>query len=475
MQKDFLWGGAIAAHQVEGAYDEAGKGLSIADVMTKGDVDTPREITDGVLPTKYYPNHQAIDFYHHYQEDVDLFAEMNFKCLRISIAWSRIFPNGDETEPNEAGLEFYDQLFAYMKERQIEPVVTLSHFEMPYYLVEHYGGWRNRRMIEFFTRFAKVVIERYQNLVKYWLTFNEINNQSLTENPIFAFTNSGLIFKDGDKRDQLMYQAAHYEFVAAAKVVQFAHQLNSNLMVGCMVAASPYYPNTCNPEDILKAQAMNRGQYFFSDVQAWGYYPKYILKHWEKSGIKLDITDDDLKTIAAETVDYIGFSYYLTSTVSSDPKLEKIGSGNAAGTDTVLNPYLKKSAWGWTIDPLGLRYYLNEMTDRYHLPLFIVENGYGAKDHISADGKIHDDDRINYLKEHIIQMKKAIEEDGAEVLGYTVWGCIDLVSFTTGEMKKRYGMIYVDVDDNGKGSFKRSKKDSFDWYQKVIATNGEEL
>lgn len=475
MKSNFLWGGALAAHQVEGAYDKDGKGLSIADVMTAGTKDQARKITDGIKKGVYYPNHQAINFYTNYKEDIDRFADLGLKSLRVSIAWTRIFPTGEEQSPNDKGLEFYHQLFSYMRKKNIEPMVTLSHFEMPYYLVKKYGGWRSRKMIDYFVKFSKVCLDEFSDEVKYWLTFNEINNQSLTENPLFAFTNSGIIFKEGEDRDEVVYQAAMYEFVAGAKVVQYAHSLQKSLKVGCVVAASPYYPNTPNPQDILKAQRMNELQYFYSDVQARGYVPELIKKIWERNNYKLDITSKDLDGIKKGTVDYLGITYYLTSTVSADQTIQKVGSGNAAGNDTVENPYLKRSQWGWTIDPAGLRYYLNEIYHRYHLPIFIVENGLGAIDKIEKDEKIHDDYRISYLRDHILEMKKATEEDGVDVIGYDVWSPIDLVSFTTGEMKKRYGLIYVDYDNEGKGSGERINKDSFAWYKKAIETNGEKL
>lgn len=475
MKDNFLWGGAEAAHQVEGAYKVDGKGLSIADVLTSGTAKSPRLITDGILPNKYYPNHEAIDFYHRYESDVKLMAEMGFKCFRTSIAWTRIFPNGDDEIPNEQGLRFYDRLFDLLNSNGIKPVVTLSHFEMPLHLVNEYGGWRSRKLIDLFVRFATICFKRYHSKVEYWLTFNEINNQSLTENPLFAYTNSGIKFKPNENREQVVYQASHYEFVASAMAVQVAHQIDASLKVGCMVAASPFYPNKPMPDDILKAQWMNRRQYFYSDVQCRGFYPEYIKKYWDREGISLDITQDDLSELKAGTVDYIGFSYYLSSTVSSEDSVERVGSGNAAGVDTVENPYLTRSEWGWQIDPKGLRYYINEMTDRYSLPLFIVENGLGARDTIDVDGKIHDKYRIDYLQSHIKQMEIAIEQDGANIIGYTVWGCIDPVSFTTGQMSKRYGMIYVDLDDAGHGSLNRMKKDSFFWYKQVIQNNGVSL
>lgn len=473
MKKDFLWGGAVAAHQIEGAFQQDSKGLSIADVMTIGTKDTVRKITDGIKKREYYPNHRAIDFYRHYREDIDKFAELGLKSLRTSIAWTRIFPTSDEETPNKEGLEFYHELFSYMRKKNIEPMVTLSHFEIPYALVKKYGGWRNRKMIDLFVKFSQVCLDEFSDDVKYWLTFNEINNQSLTENPIFAFTNSGIIFKDGEDREKVIYQAAMYEFIASAKVVQYAHSLNKDVKIGGVIAASPYYPNTPNPKDILKAQRMNELQYFYSDVQVHGYIPELIIKIWQRHNYKLDITANDLEELKRGTIDYLGITYYLTSTVSADKNIDKVGSGNAAGSDTVENPYLKRSQWGWTIDPTGLRFCLNELYHRYHLPIFIVENGLGAIDKVTKDKKIHDNYRILYLKDHILEMEKAIEKDGVDVIGYDVWSPIDLVSFTTGEMKKRYGLIYVNYDDKGNGDGERIKKDSFYWYKQVIKSNGK--
>lgn len=473
MRKDFLWGGAVAAHQVEGGYDKGHKGLSIADVLTAGDVHTPREITDGIQEGKFYPNHEGIKFYDHYKEDIQMFREMGFKCLRTSIAWSRIFPKGDEKDPNEEGLKFYDDLFDCMLENGMQPVITLSHFEMPYYLVKEYGGWRNRRMIDFFYNFCKVVLDRYQNKVKYWMTFNEINNQMLVENDLYPFTNSGIIFEKDEDRLPVVYQAVHYQFVASALVTEYAHKLNSNIQMGCCVAATPNYPNSANPDDILLAQSEDRKLLMFTDVQIRGHYPNYLLNEWKNNGYKFDITDPDLEVMAKGTVDYLGFTYYMSNTVSADPNVKKLGD-DLQGNYAVDNQYLKTTDWGWAIDPKGLRYIMNMYQDRYEIPMFIVENGFGYADKFE-DGKIHDQNRIEYLKAHIEEMKKAIEEDGCDCIGYTVWGCIDPISFTTGEMKKRYGFIYVDRNNDGSGSYKRYKKDSFYWYKKVIETNGEEL
>ncbi|MDI2979549.1 6-phospho-beta-glucosidase [Clostridioides difficile] len=473
--QEFLWGGAVAAHQVEGGYNKGGKGISIADVMTAGTHTISRKITDGVIEGLNYPNHEAINFYENCKEDIRLFAEMGYKCFRTSIAWTRIFPKGDESTPNEDGLKFYDDLFDELLKYNIEPVITLSHFEMPYHLVKNYGGWRNRKLIDFFVNFCEVVMNRYKDKVKYWMTFNEINNQSITTNPIYAFTNSGIIYEEQEDKEEVMYQAVHYEFVASAKVVKIGHEINPEFKIGCMVAAMPSYPYSCNPEDMIKFVESNREQLMFTDVHVRGHYPRHTLKLWERKNYNLDITEEDKKILKEGIVDFIGCSYYLTTVVTADKTMKTTGNDSAGKADVVENPYLKTSDWGWNIDPVGLRFYLNQLYDKYELPIFIVENGFGAEDVLKSDNTVDDDYRIEYLASHIREMKNAIEIDGVDVIGYTVWGCIDPVSFTTGEMKKRYGFIYVDKNNDGSGTLKRYKKKSFDWYKKVIKFNGEIL
>ncbi|EGT4035203.1 6-phospho-beta-glucosidase [Clostridioides difficile] len=473
--QEFLWGGAVAAHQVEGGYNKGGKGISIADVMTAGTHTISRKITDGIIEGLNYPSHEAINFYENYKEDIRLFAEMGYKCFRTSIAWTRIFPNGDESIPNEDGLKFYDDLFDELLKYNIEPVITLSHFEMPYHLVKNYGGWRNRKLIDFFVNFCEVVMSRYKDKVKYWMTFNEINNQSITTNPIYAFTNSGIIYEEQEDKEEVMYQAVHYEFVASAKVVKIGHEINPEFKIGCMVAAMPSYPYSCNPEDMIKFVESNREQLMFTDVHVRGHYPRNTLKLWERKNYNLDITEEDKKILKEGIVDFIGCSYYLTTVVTADKTMKTTGNDSAGKADVVENPYLKTSDWGWNIDPVGLRFYLNQLYDKYELPIFIVENGFGAEDILKSDNTVDDDYRIEYLANHIREMKNAIEIDGVDVIGYTVWGCIDPVSFTTGEMKKRYGFIYVDKNNDGSGTLKRYKKKSFYWYKKVIKFNGEIL
>ena len=476
-REGFLWGGAVAAHQLEGGWNEGGKGVSIADVMTVGGYGKPRRITKGVVAGENYPNHEAIDFYHRYKEDVKLFADMGFKAFRTSIAWTRIFPNGDETQPNEEGLKFYDDLFDELLKYNIEPVITLSHFEMPYNLVTKYGAWRNRKLIDFFVRYAEVCFKRYKDKVKYWMTFNEINNQASIDVPFMGFVNSGIIFKDEPNPWQSLFQAAHYELVASAKTVKIGHAINPDFKIGCMIGYEPTYPLTCRPEDMVLAMKDMHKRHFFSDVHCRGHYPSYATTEWERRNLDLDITEDDLKILQEGTVDYLAFSYYKTNIVTTDKS--KIDKDNKDEFSTgVDNPYLKKTDWGWAIDPKGIRYTLDILSERYELPLMIVENGIGlheTRENEQSDGMIHDDKRIAYFQAHIEQMKKAVEEDGVDLWGYMPWGCIDLVSAGTGEMEKRYGFIYVDKDNQGKGTLDRKPKKSFYWYKKVIASNGEDL
>ncbi|AYV67978.1 6-phospho-beta-glucosidase [Niallia circulans] len=476
MPKDFLWGGALAAHQFEGGWNQGGKGPSVVDVMTAGAHGVPRKITDLIEEEQFYPNHEAIDFYHRYKEDIALFAEMGLKCLRTSIGWSRIFPKGDELEPNEEGLRFYDQVFDELLKYGIQPVITLSHFEMPLHLARKYGGFRNRKVVDCFVRFAEACFHRYKDKVKYWMTFNEINNQMDVSNPLFLWTNSGVTVKEGENAKEVMYQTAHHELVASALAVSIGKKINPDFQIGAMVSHIPIYPFSSNPEDVMLAEEEMRQRYFFPDVQVRGYYPSYALKEFEREGYSITMEPEDAEILHNGTVDYLGFSYYMSTTVKSDVKNNNSGDiVNGALPNAVENPYIKASDWGWSIDPTGLRYVLNRLYDRYQIPLFIVENGFGAIDTVEADGSIHDKERIAYLKAHIEALEKAVMYDGVDLIGYTPWGIIDIVSFTTGEMKKRYGMIYVDRDNQGKGTMSRSKKASFYWYQEVIKSNGEKL
>lgn len=470
--KDFLWGGAVAAHQLEGAWNVGGKGISIADVMSAGTRDVPRKITDGIIAGENYPNHEAINFYHTYKEDIALFKELGLRCFRTSIAWTRIFPNGDDEEPNEDGLKFYDDLFDECLRQGIEPVVTLSHFEMPYHLVKEYGGFRNRKCIEFFVRFAEVCFKRYKDKVKYWMTFNEINNQANYFTDHAPFTDSGIVYTSDDNREEVMYQAAHYELVASAKAVKIGHEINPDLQIGCMIAMCPIYPLSCDPQDMMMSMSAMHKRLYYTDVHVRGRYPGYITSNWKRKGFHMDVTEEDLKVLKQSCVDYIGLSYYMSFTVKY-PKGNTYYDYNEEEM-LVKNPYVEASKWGWQIDPVGFRYSLNWLYDRYQLPMFVVENGYGEIDKLEA-GNVHDDYRIQYLGNHIKEMEKAMNEDGVELIGYTSWSPIDIVSASTGELKKRYGLIYVDKNDDGSGTLKRYKKDSFAWYQQLIKSNGKDL
>ena len=474
---NFLWGGATAANQCEGAYDVDGRGLSSVDVIPAGP--DRMKVARGERkmlecePGYDYPSHEAIDMYHHYKEDIALFAEMGFKCYRLSIAWTRILPNGDDDTPNEAGINFYRSLFEECRKYGIEPLVTIDHFDTPIALIKKFGGWRDRRMIDAFMKYCRVIFTSYKDLVKYWLTFNEIN--MLLH---MSFMGAGLVFDENEQAEQVKYKAAHHELIASAKAVQLVHEIIPDSKVGCMLAAGNFYPYSCNPDDIFDAQEKDRDNYFFTDIQVRGKYPVWALKRMERAGIDVNniFADGDAETLANGTVDFVAFSYYCTRCTTADPEIFRLHAkpGNAVFR-SVINPYLKNTEWGWQIDPLGLRVTANSLYDRYNKPLFVVENGLGAVDKISEDGKIHDDYRIDYLRRHLLALRDAITEDGIPVMGFTAWGCIDLVSASSGEMRKRYGFIYVDKDDEGNGTLKRIRKDSFDWYKKVIASSGASL
>ena len=475
MPEDFLWGGATAANQCEGAYDQGGRGLSSVDVIPFGPDRMP--VARGLVkmldcgPEHAYPAHEAIDMYHHYKEDIALFAEMGFKCYRMSISWTRILPGGDDETPNEEGLAFYDSLFDECLRHNIQPVVTICHFDTPIALIKKYGGWKDRRMVGAFTHYCRILFERFGKKVKYWLTFNEIN--MLLH---MSFMGAGIYFEEGEDREQVKYQAAHHELIASARAVKLAHEMMPGCMVGCMLAAGQFYPYTCAPADVYEAMERDRDNYFFIDVQARGAYPVWAKKRMERAGVRLSMEPGDEAELAEGVVDFISMSYYCSRCISADPEVLKNHSrgGNAVFT-SVVNPHLPSSEWGWQIDPLGLRVTLNSLYDRYQKPLFIVENGLGANDVVEPDGSIHDPYRVDYMRAHIRAMLEAVNEDGVPLLGYTSWGCIDLVSASTGEMRKRYGMIYVDKQDDGSGTLRRMKKDSFYWYKNVIASNGEDL
>ena len=476
-RKDFYWGGATAANQYEGAWDVDGKGASISDHCTNGSHTTPKRVTVDFEEGTLYPSREATDFYHHYKEDIALAAEMGFKIFRMSINWSRIFPTGMELEPNEKGLEFYDKVFDELNKYGIEPLVTISHYEIPYGLVESYNGWYGRECIECFERYCKTIFTRYQNKVKYWLTFNEINSGTM---PMGAILSLGCVkgyngpINEVPDEKQIRFQGLHHQFVASAKVIKYAHENYPQFKMGNMTLFATKYPYTCNPDDILKTQKENRTMnWFVSDVHARGYYPSYMDRFFEENGIDTSyILEGDAEILKEGTIDFYTFSYYMSTCESDDPEVVSKAAGNLVGG--IANPYLKASDWGWQIDPKGLRYTLNEIYDRYQLPMMVVENGLGAYDKLEEDGTIHDSYRIDYLRQHIDQMHEAVK-DGVDLIGYTPWGWIDVVSASTGEMAKRYGFVYVNKYDDGTGDLGRRKKDSFFWYKKVIASNGNDL
>lgn len=460
----FLWGGAIAANQAEGAYNEDGKGFSIQDFLSNG---VTRPLDPELNPQNL--KLEGIDFYHRYREDIQMFAEMGFQVLRFSIAWTRIFPNGNEEKPNEAGLQFYEEVIDCCLSHGIEPLITLSHYETPYFLTKSYDGWRNRALVDYFDSFCRTVFTRYQGKVKYWLTFNEIN--ALWNFPLMG---AGVMTQKDCLSKQDLFQIAHHELVASAQAVKTAHEIDPQMQVGNMVLGIYNYPMTSNPKDTLAVLEADKNLNYFMDVQARGYYPDWIKREWQRYNATIEMEPDDLELLK-NTVDFISFSYYMSRCVSATPEKYQQGKGNM--TNVLKNPYLDETEWGWEIDPDGLRILLNRFSHLYQLPLFIVENGLGAVDQlIEIDGELTvvDDYRINYLNDHLSAVAKAID-DGVNVLGYTMWGCIDLVSASTAEMKKRYGFIYVDRNDDGTGSLKRYRKKSFDWYREVIATNGSPI
>lgn len=461
---DFLWGGAVAANQCEGAFDVDGKGLSIQDVLPKGIMAPVTE-----LPTCDNLKLKGIDFYHRYKDDIKMFAEMGFKVFRTSIAWSRIFPNGDDSIPNEKGLKFYDDLFDECHKYGIEPLVTISHYETPLNLSKKYNGWANRRMVEFYTNFATTIFERYKHKVKYWLTFNEIN--SVLHQPLMS---GGIFTPKEELSKQDLFQAVHHEFIASALAISKGREIMPDAKFGCMILSMPIYPLTPNPDDVLLAMQAEHMNDFFGDVHVRGYYPGYMKRYFKENNIRIHFEDGDEK-ILQNTVDFVSFSYYVSVCETADKSI-KPAIGNLIGG--VPNPYLESSEWGWQIDPKGLRITLNKYYDRYQKPLFIVENGLGAQDvlvtDINGNFTVEDDYRIKYLNEHLVQVEEAIA-DGVPVMGFTTWGCIDLVSASTAEMKKRYGLIYVDRNNDGSGTMARYKKKSFFWYKDVINSNGKSL
>lgn len=477
---NFLWGGATAANQIEGAYLEGGKGLSTSDFAAYKDPYAQGKVNNFTFDVssaelnKYkenpdafdFPKRRGIDFYHRYEEDIALFAEMGFKVFRLSISWARIFPTGLEDKPNEEGLAFYDKVFDECAKYGIEPLVTMSHYEMPITLTEKYNGWMSRELVPLFEKYARAILERYKNKVKYWITFNEMNM-----NLNSLYTGAGILEDLVDHKLQAAYQASHHQFLASALTVKAAKEIIPDVQIGCMINQIEAYAKTTKPEDQLQAVKSNQLNMFYPDVQARGEYPTYMVKYFADNQIKLDIKEQDEQILKEGTVDFVAISYYMSHVAEA-----REDAAELAGTfdSPIKNEHLELSQWDWPIDPMGLRISLIKLYDRYQKPLFVCENGLGARDTLTQDGKIHDDYRIDYLKKHIEQMKEAVKE-GVDLMGYTPWGCIDLISCGTSQMTKRYGLIYVDQDDLGNGTLNRYRKDSFFWYKNVIASNGEDL
>lgn len=468
LSKTFLWGAATAASQYEGGFQENGRGLSLADVLPYGKDRMPvcLGIKDykEVSQSAEYPSRIAVDGYHRWKTDIKYMAKMGLKCYRFSVSWTRIFPTGEEEKPNEDGIKFYESIIDELLENKIEPIVTLNHFDIPVALIEKYESWRSRKVIELYEKYCEVLLRRFIGKVKYWITFNEIN--MILHMP---FAGAGICVKEDENRTQVLYQAAHHELVASARVVKIAHEIDSDYQMGCMLAAGKVYPYTCSPEDVWDAFSKDRENNFFIDVQARGTYPSYMLRQLQNNGVKIEMNEEDRKVLKENTVDFVSISYYSSRCTSKNQELKKTDSN---AFTSIKNPYLLSSEWGWEIDPLGFRTTLNELYDRYQKPIFVVENGLGAVDELDENGEIHDSYRIEYLKEHICAMMDAVLLDGVEIIGYTAWSAVDIVSAATGQMKKRYGFVYVDRDESGNGSYERKEKDSFYWYKKVIATNG---
>lgn len=473
MSDNFLWGGSIAAHQCEGAFDQDGKGIGIMDLVSVGDYGKPRKIYSEIEDGVKYPSHYGIDFYHRYKEDIALFAEMGFKALRISIDWSRIYPNGDDAEPNQLGIKYYQNLVDELLKYNIQPIVTLYHFEMTINLVRKYGSWTNRKVIGYYLRFCETMFKALKGKVKYWATFNEMNHiDPQTEaTDIFTYIIAGLKFSELKDKKQTLATIGYNMTLASVMAVQIGHKIDANNQIGCVFGIEPVYPVNCAPENVLKAYMQTDRDFYQIDAMCNGEFPKYKIQEYINSGIKIDISEDDKRAFANGKLDYLGMNYYASSVAAYDGAKDK----QSALFGGLQNPYLETSKWGWTIDPIGIRYLLNYTYRKYGLPIMITENGLGAEDEINNDGQIDDDYRIDYLKKHIEEIKKAVEIDNVDCFGYLTWAPIDLVSATTGQMSKRYGFIYVDMDDDGNGSLKRTKKKSFNWYKDVIESNASIL
>lgn len=472
----FLWGGATAANQCEGAYNIDGKGLSISDIVAGGSYDKPRYYSFERDKSKFtFPSETGIDHYHRFKEDIALLAEMGFKAYRFSIAWTRIYPNGDDEEVNIAGLAFYHALLNELHQYHIEPIVTISHNEMPLHLVTEYGGWSNKKVIDLYVRYAETLFKEFKDDVRYWILFNEVNDMNI---PLSLLLEGGVYlpgmkyFGDNVDDPQVRWNAQNNVLIASAKAVRKGRKINPDFHFGTMICHITLYHRTCHPDDILLVHQNDQiRNCLCADVMLKGEYPYYAKSYFNKNQIRLSLSDEEKQALKEGVCDFYTFSYYQSITEST-LEFDEYSKGNIMGG--ITNPYLKKTQWDWPIDPVGLRYTLSKVYDRYQCPIMITENGIGCVDKLEADGTVHDPYRIAYLKAHIQEMRKAID-DGVDLIGYMAWGCIDLLSMSTGEMKKRYGFVYVDRNDDGTGDYARYRKDSFYWYKKVIASNGLDL
>lgn len=466
VSKKMFWGGSIAAHQCEGAYQEDGKGLGIMDVVTVGNASTPRHFHGKVKVSEIYPSHYAIDFYHRYKEDIALFAEAGFTALRISVDWARIYPNGDDSAPNQAGIAHYKDVIMELRKNGIEPIITLFHFEMPLNIVKKYGSWQNRETVHLYLRYCETLFTEFKNIVTYWSTFNEMNHldADLMLSDFFTYMNTGLRYSKIENPDKVMAECAYNMTLASVKAINLGHRINPDFQIGCVFGFTPSYAKTCNPDDSILAYKNMERDWYQIDAMCRGSFPAYKLNEYKKRNIEITISDEDKREYADSKLDFIGVNYYASSVSTA----QKINDEDKNFFGAVNNSYLKQSDWGWTIDPKGLRYLLIMLDRRYQLPMIITENGLGAFDKQEADGLVHDPYRSEYLKDHLDELKKSIKEDYVKCFGYLMWGPIDLISATTGEMKKRYGLIYVDQDDEGRGTLERSKKDSFYWFKNYI-------
>lgn len=478
-RKDFLWGGAICAAQAEGAWNEDGKSLTFPEIIKHISPQERKRFGQAWVSEqdiaqakcgdeRDYPKRWGIDFYHTYREDIALFAQMGFRVFRFSIAIARVLPTLDLQEVNEKALAYYDDVIDTCLQYHIQPLVTISHFDPPILVWDKYQGWSNPALIDIYVGFAKLLFARYHDKVKYWIPFNEINMALKA-----PFKTLGMISGSGHAYEQKRWQGIHHQLVASARMVKEAKAIDASMQIGCMIADITTYPYSSNPSDVLANQQFDQLiNLSFLDVMVTGEYPYYLNAYWKEQRISVRISEEDRRLLREGTVDFVGFSYYMSIVTTADSEGKELTSGNMTGG--VKNRYLETTQWGWQIDPLGLRICANQLYDRYRKPLFVLENGIGAQEELGADHTVHDHYRIDYLQAHLRALKQAAE-DGCDIMGYTMWGPIDLVSSGTSEMSKRYGFIYVDQDDDGNGSRRRFCKDSFYWYQHLIATNGEEL